>query len=973
MRSHAREGAPEAAAAAPQAGAAILACGAGSPCGCGEADWRAIQRFAGNRAIAEAVPPSVSATLSEPGQAMEPETLSAMEGAFRRDLGGVRIHAGPGAARAADDIGALAFTSGDHIVFGAGQYRPGSAEGRRLLAHELTHVAQQAEGRTGMLEGVGGDVGARATLEREAARAPLPSARGGDASSGRSLGGAGPTAARAGGAVQATRAPSAGRGRGPIQMRAIPAACRRILNLPGRSDPATGRLVESTIRALMATRIGPPFRFSLPDASAGAMRTEDKDLVIPPQVFGSKQSGTGIPDLGFRSPSGSVLVAEVKPANWLRIDFAERQVRNYISKGRSRDNADIRKKLGVTSFRLMRPSDFMPPATLRIGPRRFHVRWCGPGLIMYKEIKKKDDKKKKKRKKKEDRKRKERRRDRTSGKRDTKKAPKKKPPAKPKAKPAPKPKPKATPKPKAGAKVGAFNFGLGISIGGAGAGAANLGVGISINSSGVAVGTVSAGIAYDSEGAAIATASAGAAISSTGAAAGTAGAGATVESESAAAGVAGAGTVTGSRTAAAGVAGTGTVKDATGAVAGRTGSGSVEGKVGGGAAEGRGEGAAAGRAGGPGAPGAAREGEPPTGVGEGGAPGAAREGEGPGGEEEPEVEGREGEGPEAEGEKAGAGGARTGEQAGRGGAARTPGAAGGGAGGAKTGAISDQKLAEIVKRLGLPPGKNGPGERAVVDAFRLDQLVTQSTTAQKMLLKVLAAESETGVYMVPEAAWLEMILLATKGLTEEDLQYLATLEWHPDRTTVEELRKAIQAALAQRRKEATPQAERRQKDRRTAPKAEGGRGDKPSKDKVRETAEEKEGGREKPARKSKLAGMSPKDVVAALDALDWSTVAPGELLFLTGTPGALRHKTRNGTRLGLLANVTTKRSGGKELVVISESSPFVLLDEGKEDDYIGVQARGKQREEFHEFLAGRPAGSVIFGGDAFVGFPLGER
>lgn len=71
--------------------------------------------------------------------------------------------------------------------------------------------------------------------------------------------------------------------------------------------------------------------------------------------------------------------------------------------------------------------------------------------------------------------------------------------------------------------------------------------------------------------------------------------------------------------------------------------------------------------------------------------------------------------------------------------------------------------------------------------------------------------------------------------------------------------------------------------------------------------------------------------------------------------------------------MTTKRSGGKELVIISESSPLVLLDEGKADDYIGVRARGKRREELHEFLEGRPAGSVLFGGDAFVGFPLGER
>jgi hypothetical protein len=46
-------------------------------------------------------------------------------------------------------VDALAYTVGRHIVFGAGQYRPGADDGRRLLAHELTHVVQQA-GETGL-------------------------------------------------------------------------------------------------------------------------------------------------------------------------------------------------------------------------------------------------------------------------------------------------------------------------------------------------------------------------------------------------------------------------------------------------------------------------------------------------------------------------------------------------------------------------------------------------------------------------------------------------------------------------------------------------------------------------------------------------------------------------------------------------------------------------------------------------------
>ncbi len=59
-----------------------------------------------------------------------------------RDLAGVRVHTDGGAAQLARDLGARAFTHERDIVFASGQWRPGTSEGRRLLAHELTHVAQ---------------------------------------------------------------------------------------------------------------------------------------------------------------------------------------------------------------------------------------------------------------------------------------------------------------------------------------------------------------------------------------------------------------------------------------------------------------------------------------------------------------------------------------------------------------------------------------------------------------------------------------------------------------------------------------------------------------------------------------------------------------------------------------------------------------------------------------------------------------
>jgi hypothetical protein len=69
-----------------------------------------------------------------------------MAPSFGHDFGRVRIHADPTAARSAEAVHARAYTVGDHIVFGAGEYNPTSQAGTRLIAHELTHVVQQRSG-----------------------------------------------------------------------------------------------------------------------------------------------------------------------------------------------------------------------------------------------------------------------------------------------------------------------------------------------------------------------------------------------------------------------------------------------------------------------------------------------------------------------------------------------------------------------------------------------------------------------------------------------------------------------------------------------------------------------------------------------------------------------------------------------------------------------------------------------------------
>jgi hypothetical protein len=77
------------------------------------------------------------------GQPLDPATRALLEPRFGHDFSQVRVHTDARAAATAQSVNALAFTVGRDIVFGGGQYQPGSNAGRRLLAHELTHVVQQ--------------------------------------------------------------------------------------------------------------------------------------------------------------------------------------------------------------------------------------------------------------------------------------------------------------------------------------------------------------------------------------------------------------------------------------------------------------------------------------------------------------------------------------------------------------------------------------------------------------------------------------------------------------------------------------------------------------------------------------------------------------------------------------------------------------------------------------------------------------
>ena len=96
---------------------------------------------------------AVDEVLNSSGNSLDSETRDSMESRFNNDFSNVKIHTGQKAADSAERMDARAFTVGEHIVFGRGNYNPDTAEGKKLLAHELTHVSQQKSNPTLQLAG----------------------------------------------------------------------------------------------------------------------------------------------------------------------------------------------------------------------------------------------------------------------------------------------------------------------------------------------------------------------------------------------------------------------------------------------------------------------------------------------------------------------------------------------------------------------------------------------------------------------------------------------------------------------------------------------------------------------------------------------------------------------------------------------------------------------------------------------------
>lgn len=149
------------------------ACGqhnvAGAGCSSCAGDKGLLQRQGTGSQTPGAVPSIVHQVLASAGQPLDASTRAFMEPRFGHDFSGVRVHTGPRADESARAVNAAAYTFGEDIVFKSPMFRPADPVGRRLLAHELTHVVQQGNGG-GASDGELSIGAADSSLEAEADR-----------------------------------------------------------------------------------------------------------------------------------------------------------------------------------------------------------------------------------------------------------------------------------------------------------------------------------------------------------------------------------------------------------------------------------------------------------------------------------------------------------------------------------------------------------------------------------------------------------------------------------------------------------------------------------------------------------------------------------------------------------------------------------------------------------------------------------
>lgn len=172
---------------------------------------------------------SVTDAVGSPGRPLEPRILQRAEQAYRMDFGHVRVHSGPVAQRSAEELSALAYTTGSHIVLGGGRVDD------EVMYEEVDHVRQQALGPVpGALNGTGEKVShPDDPFERSAGANGRKLARG-----------AAPDLALPGAAVPAGAVQRSADGEVPVQRADRPGPSTATAPSPSPSPPAIARLAR---------------------------------------------------------------------------------------------------------------------------------------------------------------------------------------------------------------------------------------------------------------------------------------------------------------------------------------------------------------------------------------------------------------------------------------------------------------------------------------------------------------------------------------------------------------------------------------------------------------------------------------------------------------------------------------------------------------------------------------------------------
>src|SRR6478752_5183467 len=109
-----------------------------------------LQRAVGNSGVGamldEERSPVHNVVNSGGGSPLAPDVREEMQGRLGHDFSDVRVHTDSQAHESAQSVNAHAYTVGSNVVFQRDKYDPGSAAGKTMLAHELTHVVQQRSG-----------------------------------------------------------------------------------------------------------------------------------------------------------------------------------------------------------------------------------------------------------------------------------------------------------------------------------------------------------------------------------------------------------------------------------------------------------------------------------------------------------------------------------------------------------------------------------------------------------------------------------------------------------------------------------------------------------------------------------------------------------------------------------------------------------------------------------------------------------